>query len=135
MTSDDLDLELQGYTLATRKIVMYPHLNASGRLFGGLLMSWIDEALAMVAGGIMRTRSIATKKLSEVVFDAPGEVGDVVEIWCRTAREGNTSLTLGCVVVVYREDFERLHICRCNVVYVALDPASGRPVPWHKNVR
>ena len=40
--------ELKGYQLAGRKIVMYPDLNFAGRLFGGQLMSWIDEVLAAV---------------------------------------------------------------------------------------
>ena len=41
--------ELKGYQLAGRKIVMYPDLNFAGRLFGGQLMSWIDEVLAAAA--------------------------------------------------------------------------------------
>jgi acyl-CoA thioesterase YciA len=120
----------EGYTFATRKLVMYSHLNAAGRLFGGLLMSWIDEALAMVAGSVMRTRSIATKKFGEVVFEAPGRAGDVVEIWSKVSHEGRSSLTLEGLVVVHRENFERLVICRCTVVFVAIDPVTERAVPW-----
>ena len=41
--------KLKGYQLAGRKIVMYPDLNFTGRLFGGQLMSWIDEVLAAAA--------------------------------------------------------------------------------------
>ena len=128
MNNDDL----QGYTLATRKIVMYPDLNAAGRLFGGQLLSWLDEASALVARRIMQTRRVVTKKFGEVIFNAPGMLGDVVEIWCKPLREGRTSLTLDCRVVVGHEDENRVPICRSTVVYVALDE-KGRPERWKKD--
>jgi acyl-CoA thioesterase YciA len=128
MPQDPLDL--QGYTLASQKIVMYPDLNAAGRLFGGKLMGWIDEATAMAAIKIMRTRNVVTKKFGEVVFEAPGLLGDLVEIWCRPSREGSTSLTLDCRVVVRRDlPGDARQICRSSVVYVALDD-EGRPKAW-----
>jgi len=121
--------DLQGYTLATRKTVMYPDLNAAGRLFGGQLMSWIDESSAMVAARVMRAKRVVTKKVGELVFDAPGMLGDIVEVWCRPLREGRTSLALECRVLVYRSSLEPIPICRCEIVYVNLDE-SGRPAPW-----
>lgn len=118
------------YIFATRRLVMYPDLNSAGRLFGGKLMAWIDEATAQAAARIMHTKSLVTKKFGEVVFDHPGKLGDSVEIWCRTLKEGTTSLTLDCRVLVRSLAPETLHqICRSTVVYVALDQ-SGRPMPW-----
>lgn len=122
--------DLQGYTLAGQKLVMYPDLNSAGRLFGGKLMSWIDEATAMTAMKVMCTKSLVTKKFGEVVFDAPGMLGDLVEIWCKPSVFGTTSLTLECRTVVRREGPHEAHqICSCTVVYVALDE-QGRPRPW-----
>ena len=93
---------LKGYQLAGRKIVMYPDLNFTGRLFGGQLMSWIDEVLAAAAMNLMGTKNIVTKKFGEIVFDAPGLLGDVVEIWYRPVKDGGTSLSMDCRVVVGR---------------------------------
>lgn len=123
---------LEKHSLAARRLVMYSDLNAAGRLFGGQLMAWMDEACGMAAMRIMKTRRIVTKKFGEVVFDAPGQLGDYVEIWCHPEREGTTSLTLDCRVLVrsiHPEHTEQ--ICRSTVVYVALD-ADGRPTPWRK---
>jgi acyl-CoA thioesterase YciA len=121
---------LQGYILSAQRLVMYSDLNAAGRLFGGRLLAWIDEATAMTAMRIMRTNRIVTKKFGEVVFEAPGMLGDFVEIWCRPEREGTTSLTLDCRVMVRKVHSEEAkQICRSTVVYVALDEA-GRPKPW-----
>jgi acyl-CoA hydrolase len=121
---------LQGYILSAQRLVMYSDLNAAGRLFGGRLLAWIDEATAMTAMRIMRTNRVVTKKLGEVVFEAPGLLGDFVELWCRPEREGTTSLTLDCRVMVRKVSSEEAkQICRSTVVYVALDEA-GRPRPW-----
>jgi acyl-CoA thioesterase YciA len=133
--SDDKEAHekrLEGYVLSAQRLVMYSDLNAAGRLFGGRLMAWIDEASAMTAMKIMSTKRIVTKKFGEVVFEAPGLLGDYVEIWCRPLREGTTSITLDCRVLVRMIHAERVEqICRSTVVYVALDE-QGRPTPWKK---
>jgi acyl-CoA thioesterase YciA len=119
------------YIFGSRRLVMYPDLNAAGRLFGGQLMGWLDEATAQVAARIMCTKNLVTKKFGEVVFDHPGMLGDSVEIWCRVAAEGTTSLTLECQVLVRGLGDSLKQICHSSVVYVALDGA-GRPVAWKK---
>src|SRR5262245_22115459 len=121
---------LQGYLLAAQRLVMYYDLNAAGLLSGCRLMAWIDEATAVTAMRLMKTTRVVTKKFGEVVFAAPGMLGDFVEIWCRPEREGTTSLTLDCRVMVRKIDtLESRQICSSTVVYVALD-AEGRPAPW-----
>lgn len=118
------------YIFASRRLVMYPDLNAAGRLFGGQLMGWMDEGTAHVATRLMKTKHIVTKKFGEVVFDHPGKLGDTVEIWCRAEKKGRTSLTLGCLVLVREVAPESLRqICHSDVVYVALD-SSGKPREW-----
>ena len=127
-----LDLS-EDHIFVNRRIVMYPDLNAHGFLFGGQLMSWLDEGTTQVAGRIMRTDNLVTKKFGEIVFENPSKLGDSVEIWCRVAKEGTTSLTLECRVLVRgltKDRKERAHqICTCTVVYVALDEL-GRPMAW-----
>jgi acyl-CoA hydrolase len=121
------------FAFVSRFLVMYSDLNAHGRLFGGRLMSWLDEGTAQVAMERMGTRNIVTKKFGEIVFQNPGQLGDSVEIWTRVEREGRTSLTLDCRVLVRGyspEQEKRRQICHCSVVYVALDE-EGRPRPWN----
>jgi acyl-CoA thioesterase YciA len=121
---------LDGYVLSAQRLVIYSDLNAATRLFGGTLMAWMDEATVMTAMRIMKTKRIVTKKFGEVVFEAPGMLGDLVEIWCRSDHEGTTSLTLDCRVFVRSVGSdEARQICRSTVVYVALDE-EGRPKPW-----
>jgi len=127
-----MENSLEGYVLAAQRLVMYDDLNAAGRLFGGRLMAWIDEATAMAAMRMMKTKNIVTKKFGEVVFEAPGMLGDLVEIWCRSERDGRTSLTLDCRILVRTISPESVQqICRSTVVYVALNE-KGKPTPWRK---
>lgn len=125
--------ELKNFEIATRKIIMYPDLSVTGRLFGGQLLSWIDEAVAMIAMKKTGTKNLVTKKISEVVFNAPGLLGDVLEIWCKPKKLGNTSITLDCNVTVWRCNEQlQLNICSCTIIYVAIDH-NGKPSVWNKN--
>ena len=124
--------ELKGFEIATRKIIMYPDLSVTGRLFGGQLLSWIDEAVAMIAMKKTGTKTLVTKKISEVIFNAPGLLGDVLEIWCKPSNLGKSSITLECKVTVWRSKEQlQLNICECSIIYVAIDE-NGRPLVWNK---
>ena len=128
----------RGYDRAYRKLVMYADLNAAGTIFGGTLVSWMDEASAIYAGEQMHTRRIVTKKISELVFNEPAHLGDLMEIWCKSVKEGNTSLTLSVIAVrrSAKDDGDEIvtraaEICASEFVFVAVD-AKGKPRPWPK---
>jgi acyl-CoA thioesterase YciA len=128
-------MELEEYQLCTRNMIMYPDLSVAGRLFGGKLLSWIDEAMAMQAMSIMKTQHIVTKKISEVNFLAPALLGDVLEIWARETVRGHSSLTMHGRVTVRREVDgieQQVSICDCTIVFVAINE-QGRPRIWNSS--
>lgn len=129
-----------------RKLVMPGDENPARRLFGGQLMQWADEAAALFAMCQMRTKSIVTLKISEILFKNPARSGDILEFWTRTQSVGRTSLTVDCVVTrkhigvpmcapeapdagsdEYRGDPAGI-ILSCQFVFVAIDD-SGFPTP------
>jgi acyl-CoA thioesterase YciA len=121
------------FTCVVQKLIFSKHLNASQTLFGGQLLSWIDEASALFAIEAMRTRRVLTKKLSEVIFENPGILGDIIQFWCRVTKEGRTSMTMELVVRTQNVDtLDQRDICRCELVYVAVD-SIGKPTPWRRN--
>lgn len=125
-------MDLAEYKLATRNMIMYPDLSVAGRLFGGKLLSWIDEGMAMLAMDAMNTQRIVTKTVSEVNFLAPALLGDVLEIWGKEVKRGRTSYTMHGQVIVRRESDkgkEIVPICDCMIVFVALNE-KGRPTSW-----
>jgi acyl-CoA hydrolase len=118
------------YFNISRKLVMHEDLNAAGRLFGGRLMEWVDENAALFCMPQMGTRKIATKKISEVIFNQPADLGDVLEFLCRVKHAGVSSLTVEVLVVtkeIAPHDKKKL-IVACDLVFVALD-GQGKPTP------
>ena len=125
-------MDLSQYKLATRNLIMYPDLSVAGRLFGGKLLSWLDEGMAMLAMDAMNTQRIVTKTVSEVNFLAPALLGDILEIWGREVKRGSTSYTMHGQVIVRRESAEGkeiIPICDCTIVFVALNE-KGKPAAW-----
>ena len=130
--------EKDGYTRTYRKLVMYKDLNAQGSIFGGTLVSWMDEAAAIFSGETVGTRRIVTKKISELIFEVPAKLGDLLEIWCKPIKKGKTSLTTS-VLVLRRmsQDESKEHvaeICCSEFVFVAIDE-NGRPVEWKNRIK
>jgi len=78
----------------TRKLVKPEDLNARNTLFGGRLMSWIDEECAIYCACQMQTPLIVTKYISEMNFLTPAFQGDVIEIGVDTIAIGRSSLTV-----------------------------------------
>lgn len=125
-------MDLSAYALATRNLIMYPDLSVAGRLFGGKLLSWIDEGMAMLAMNAMNTQRIVTKKVSDVNFQSAALLGDILEIWGKEVRRGNSSYTMHGQVIVRREskaEKQIMPICDCTIVFVAIDE-EGRPRAW-----
>ena len=113
-----------------RRLIMQAHLNAAERLFGGMLMAWVDESAALFTMELIGSTRIVTKKISEVIFEEPAYPGDILEFRFRVGDIGRTSVTLECQVIARSlgdRGKDRL-ILGCDVVFVALD-RNGRPSP------
>ncbi|GIU47850.1 acyl-CoA thioesterase [Shewanella algidipiscicola] len=82
----------------SRRFVKPEHLNPANTLFGGQLLSWIDEEAAIFAACQMRSQSIVTKIISEINFMTPARQGDVIEFGLELISAGMTSITVRCEV-------------------------------------
>lgn len=82
----------------TRKWVKPEDLNPNSTLFGGRLLAWIDEEIALYAIIQLESPRIVTKHMSEINFRSSAKQGDIVEIGIDVVKFGNTSLTLMCEV-------------------------------------
>jgi acyl-CoA thioesterase YciA len=81
---------------STQRMVMYPHLNAAGILFGGMALSWLDEDAIIYAANLLDTNRIATVKMSEVIFKSAANIGDILISGVALVRIGKTSITVKC---------------------------------------
>jgi len=80
----------------TRKWVKPEDLNPNGTLFGGKLLAWIDEELALYTIIQLENTKIVTKYMSEINFRSSARQGDIIEIGIDVVKFGKTSLTLIC---------------------------------------
>lgn len=114
---------------AIRVIMMPRDTNAFGTIFGGVILSYIDQAGAVEAKKYTRQR-IVTVAMREVVFVSPVLVGDLVSYYTSVLRTGRSSITVKVIVEATRPDeaSQQVRVTEAEVVYVAVD-ATNRPTP------
>jgi len=102
---------------AIRVLMMPRDTNAHGTIFGGVILSYIDQA-----GAIEERRQgcalMLTVSMDKVVFHEPVHVGDLVSFWTETLRIGTTSITTKVVVEALRDGVNRVTVTEAQVVYV-----------------
>jgi acyl-CoA thioesterase YciA len=112
------------------RVVMMPKdTNAHGTIFGGVILSYIDQAAAVEAKR-HGAAFIVTVAMREVVFHQPVNVGDLVSFYTRLVRIGRTSITIA--VEVFSQPGEglgkRVRVTEAEVTFVNLDK-NRRPTP------
>jgi acyl-CoA thioesterase YciA len=85
------------------KICRASEIGYNGNLFGGSMLSWLDEAGAAFAGYLCRTPNMVTLKMDEVQFRRPVKISHHVRIYARVHKVGRSSLTIN--VEARRFDF------------------------------
>lgn len=110
----------------SRKIIKPQDLNPNGTLFGGAVLSWIDEEAAIYVLCQLGKGRIVTKYMSEINFVSSAKLGDVIEIGMDTVKFGRTSITVKCEV---RTKFNLNTIITIDeIVFVHIDE-DGNPKP------
>ena len=114
---------------AIRVIMMPKDTNALGTIFGGIILSYIDQAGAVEAHRHGPGR-LVTVAMREVVFHAPVFVGDLVSFYTETLRLGRTSITVKVIVEAERgpRGSGKVKVTEAEVVYVHVD-TSNQPIP------
>lgn len=113
----------------TRKWVKPEDLNANGTLFGGKLLAWIDEELALYTIIQLENTKIVTKYMSEINFKSSAKQGDIIEIGIDVVKFGKTSLTLMCEA---RNIMTRETIITIESTTMVNLGADGKPKPHGK---
>ncbi len=113
----------------TRKWVKPEDLNPNGTLFGGKLLAWIDEEVALYTIIQLENPKIVTKFISEINFMSSAIQGDIVEIGIDVIKFGKSSLVIKCEV---RNKMTHETILTVDkIIMVNLDK-DGKPTPHGK---
>lgn len=103
----------------TFHIVKPNDLNPAERLFGGVLMQWIDEVAGLVA--LRHTRmNVTTASVDNLNFLNSAYLQDVVVLVGKATHVGNTSMEVRVDTYVESMDGNRRPINRAYVTMVAL---------------
>lgn len=109
----------------TVHIVRPNHLNGAGRLFGGILMQWIDEVAAIVAKRHCR-RNVTTVSVDNLHFIRGAYPNDDIVMIGKLTYVGTTSMEIKVDTYVEDKKGERIHINQAYLTIVALDE-NDRP--------
>ncbi len=113
-------------TITLRFLAEPTDVNFGGKVHGGAVMKWIDQAGYTCAAGWSGAYCV-TVYLGGLHFLGPIRVGELVELRALVIRTGRTSLDIA--IDVYAGDPrspERRRTGHCVVVFVALTP-DGKP--------
>ncbi len=113
------------------RVMMMPRdTNAHGTIFGGVLLSYLDQAGAIQARKLGCAR-VVTVAMDRVEFKQPVYVGDVLSLYAETIQVGRTSARIRVTVEAERFEppCERVHATSAELTYVAIDE-HRRPTPF-----
>lgn len=114
-------------TPAIKQVMMPRDTNPQGSIFGGVLLSLIDQA-AWIEALRQANRRYVTVAINTVEFKQPVLVGDILSLWSTTTRIGRTSVTVHVDVRANRPATHQddIPVTSADVVMVAVDDA-GKP--------
>ena len=116
-----------------RQLAMPKDTNALGTIFGGVILSQIDQAAAIEAHKYHKG-AVVTVAMDEIEFKQPVFVGDVVSYYASTHKLGRTSVTIDVHVFAQRqcaEEDDFIPVTEARAVMVAVDE-NNKPIPLNK---
>ena len=104
-------------------------VNFGGKVHGGMVMKWIDQA-AYAAAVAWSGKYCVTVAVGGIQFVAPILIGDLVTVQAKLIHTGTSSMHFA--VDVSARDLKtqlRRVATSCVISFVALDAPDGRPSP------
>lgn len=106
-------------------------VNFGGKVHGGIVMKWIDQAAYTCARNWSETYCV-TVYVGGIRFIKPISIGELIKINAKVIYTGKTSIHIA--VDVYSRKFEEDKFGKathCVMVFVAVD-GEGKPIPVPK---
>ena len=114
---------------AIRVVMMPRDTNAEGTIFGGVILSLIDQA-AYVEAVRQSHRRYVTVAMDKIEFLQPVFVGDVLSLYAQAVKVGRSSMTIKVRVAARRrlDPDQIVGVTEAEVVFVALGE-DNKPAP------
>jgi acyl-CoA thioesterase YciA len=119
------------------KVMMMPKdTNPHGIIFGGVLLSYIDQAGAIhaeeagKAAGVENIKFV-TIAMDKIEFRKPVQVGDVVSFFVETIKVGKSSIVVHVLAYANHIPLAEGFVTQATLVFVAVDE-NQKPVEVFK---
>ena len=97
-------------------------LGFHGNLFGGKLLAWLDAAAAAFAAEECDSPRMVTKLIDKCIFNRAAKEGQLLKIYGRVERVGDTSITLTLEARSHNVyNGKQKSILTTNMVFVQID--------------
>jgi acyl-CoA thioesterase YciA len=121
--------------LISTKICKTSDIGINNNLFGGTMLSWLDEAGGAMASLICCTPQMITLKIDEVLFKKPVKVNEHIRIYGRVEKVGHTSIALYLEARRFGFSTHKEEIvCSTKAIFVRIDQ-NGNPVKIDPDIR
>lgn len=113
---------------AIRVVAMPADANAYGDIFGGWLLSLMDNGAGLTAARRAKGRAV-TVAVDAMVFHAPVKVGDEVSVYTHIEKVGRSSIVIAVEAFRrHRSEDTETRVTEAKFTFVAIDD-HGHPRP------
>ena len=121
--------------LITTYICKKSDIGVHDNMFGGTIMSLIDDSAASYAAQRCDTTRMVTIQIDELIFKSPVKVGSLLKIYGRVEKFGTTSIRLYIEVRKHNVHTGKQEaVTQTYITFVRID-GDGRAIPIHEHVK
>jgi len=121
--------------LITTHICKQSEIGIHDNMFGGTILSIIDDASASYASQTCDTQRVVTLKIDELIFAKPVKVGNILKVYGEVKEFGTTSVTLYIEVRKHNVYTGRQTVVtHTNIKFVRIDD-EGTPLAISERVK
>jgi acyl-CoA thioester hydrolase len=123
----------EGFRFKHRLKVRYSEIDGQKIVFNAHYLTYLDVTVTeYFADGLgMDVDSLAEKGEFDFVvakttmeYKSPARLNDWLEIWCRTKKIGNSSMTMEFLIT---RESENIPLLQAEIIYVSINPATHEP--------
>jgi acyl-CoA thioesterase YciA len=121
--------------LISSHICKASEIGVHNNMFGGYILSLIDDAAAVYVSQVCDTPRVVTIKIDELVFKKPVKVGSILKCYGEVKEFGNTSVTLYIEMRKHNVYTGKQEVVtHTNIKFVRIDD-EGNPLPISERVK